>query len=230
MEQAAKLQMDTSEALAKIRSLWLSRLIHDFRGPLFAARGYAKLIVDQRAGSVTDTQREYLNQIIENTSKLSSLVDALATFPSDQALRLDFVSLSEMIVEYVREETASDATLQINAPLFSVPATTIGDRDKLTFAVHKLLGVAVDFSRSGGEVQIQAKQEDDEFSLRICATPGESISQRTNAADADIAMALEALRLHGGAAHVDRSNAGRCHITVRLPLVNLENQQVEARR
>src|SRR5207302_8267321 len=40
VEHAAWLRADYTEALTKIQAHWLARVTHDFRGPLFAARGY----------------------------------------------------------------------------------------------------------------------------------------------------------------------------------------------
>ncbi len=230
MEQAAKLTMDTSEALRKIRSHWLSRVIHDFRGPLFAARGYAKLIADRRAGDVTDTQYEYLQHILANINKLADLVNTLSEFPSDDALHLDFVDLSEILQSSISEWRARDETLKLAADLPPDKLLTIADREKLRRAVHKLLGAAVEFSRCGGEVQLQARLEEDELILRIAGIRDENGDAPPVPPTADIALPCEILRLHGGVAHIDQAHRGRCHVTVRLPLVNLEFHQAGALR
>jgi hypothetical protein len=55
-----------------------SEVLHDARGALFAARGYAKLILEERAGPVTVTQQRYLANILKNIDKLSLLTNALS--------------------------------------------------------------------------------------------------------------------------------------------------------
>ncbi len=230
MAQATKLEIDRSESLNKLRSLWLARMIHDFRGPLFAARGYSRLISDEKAGPVTATQKDYLRQISENLTKLNTLVDTLSEFPSDEVLHIDLVDLSELISSYIENRREEDATLQVTGHSFTTSVLTIADRDKLACAMHKLLGVAVEFSRSGGEVQIQAKQEDGEFTLRICATRPERDVAQPNAPPGDITMATGILRLHGGGAYIDQTNAGRWYITIRLPIVTPENSHSEGPR
>jgi len=230
VEQAAKLTVDTTEALREIRLKWLARVIHDFRGPLFAARGYTKLIAEGRAGDVTDTQSEYLQHIIDNLKKISLLVDTLTELPSDHTLQLDVVDMADILRSCAAEWRNREQTLQIAIDASEERVLTIADRGKLTEAVHKLLGCAVDFSRSGGEVQLQARQEDDEFTLRIAATGAPSAAASPETLTTGIISACDILRLHGGSAHIATSPEGRCHVTVRLPLVNSEFFQEGAGR
>ena len=230
MEQAAKLTVDTRDALQIIRSQWLSRIIHDFRGPIFAARGYAKLIEEGRAGDVTATQVEYLQHILTNLHKISVLVDGLHSFPSEHTLQLDQIDLIEVLQSWIRENQTSNRTLHINASLTPDRVVTIGDREKLTTSVHKLLGCAVEFSRSGGELRMDSRQEDDEFSLRITATRTGPAQDTFDLPAGDIASACDTLRLHGGSAHVTTAADLQCHVTVRLPVVNFDFVQDSAGR
>jgi len=54
-----------SEALIKIASHVQSNIAHDLRTPLGAIRGYARMIIDGRAGDTNNTQRNYLRIIAE---------------------------------------------------------------------------------------------------------------------------------------------------------------------
>src|SRR5438445_9488911 len=77
-----------NRALSSIRAHWISNVIHDLRGPIFAARGYAKLILENRAGDVTVTQERYLRSVLENINKLSAIVATLQDLPSEDGLNL----------------------------------------------------------------------------------------------------------------------------------------------
>lgn len=215
MKQAVQPSIDVQEAMSKIRSHWLSHFVHELRGPLFAARGYAKLLLDEKAGEVTGTQRSYLETILENINKLSGSVSGLAQIPSSKALNLEMVDLFELVdaglAGYRKIET-----LQIREHISAGPAATIGDRAKLGLAVHKLLGAMVEFSRCDGKMDVYARCEENEFLLRITGTANVS-SGRESLPEFDTPCQI--IRLHGGAASADCRHPGQCNVSVRLPLI-----------
>ena len=227
MEQAAKATIDSALALHKIREHWLSRVVHDFRGPIFTSRGYAKLLLDRRAGDVTATQREYLHNILEAINKLSALVDALHEFPSDQALHLEPVDLGDLLRSATADWRARATTLRLVETIPPGAIVTAADEVRLKAAVHKLLACAVEFSQSAGEVQLHVSREDDELSVKIAAT-------RISAGEAppvfDVQIPCEILRLHGGVAQVHAHSESRYHVTVRLPLLTVESGGPESGR
>jgi signal transduction histidine kinase len=225
VEQAAKLRVDAQEALHKIRAHWLARVIHDFRGPLFAARGYTRLLLDNKAGDVTATQKEYLTQVIENVNKLSDLLNTFHDFPSDEALHLDVADLSELLRCAVEQCQARDNTLQFMPDLPPHPVITIADSAKLMLATHKLLGMAVDFSRPRGAIQVHARQEDDEFNIKIESNRSSSANSPAPQVSMDITMAADILRLHGGAVQLDARQSNQRRIAVRIPLVNFTRER-----
>jgi signal transduction histidine kinase len=54
----------------------LTNLIHDLRTPLVAVRGYARMLLEERAGGVLNsTQREYLNIVLENTNQVIRMLN-----------------------------------------------------------------------------------------------------------------------------------------------------------
>jgi signal transduction histidine kinase len=226
MKQAVTLQMDTSEALRQIRSHWLSRTIHDFRGPLFAARGYAKLMADGRGGEVTATQREYLEHILNSIHKITKVVDAMQHVPADDCLQLSKVDLTALIQSALPQVE----TLRAHVTLPPQSISTIADAQKLGLAMHKMLTLAVKFSESGGEFDLCAQQDDGEFTLRITASRIANDGETTACPAEEIACISETLRLHGGVAHVDQVAPDRLRATIRLPIVNCEFQQVDAGR
>jgi signal transduction histidine kinase len=216
LEPQVQSHFEKSEALQKIRDRWISRVAHDMRGPLFAARGYARLLLEQ--DSVTAPQKKYAAGIVENTNRLATLVESLAEFPSPATLNLEPVELGDLVAAAV-DKIRPRATLQ-TALLPDGPLWTAADGAKLSTAVHKLLTALVDFSQSSARIEVRASQEDGEFILRGFAAvdpanpPGEPFETP------DITAASRILRLHGGAASAGVSGAGMVHVTLRLPVVD----------
>ena len=63
---------------ASRRSASLARFTHDMRGTLNAIMGFSELLVDGKVGSVSDTQKEFLGDILTSARHLSALIDMAA--------------------------------------------------------------------------------------------------------------------------------------------------------
>ena len=185
------------------------------RGPLFAARGYARLLLED--GDVTVTQRKYLSSIAENMNRLSALVADLQEPPSDDALELGPVSVRDVLKSCV--ENFGDLTLQFDLHLPSDPLWTVADGAKLAGGVHKLLTWVVDFSRSDARIELRAALEDDELVVRCLARNDDANGTAGNGVTHDVEAAFRILRLHGGAASAGTAAPGIVHVTFTLPLI-----------
>lgn len=215
MEHAAKSAQNDTDALGKIREHWLSRLAHDFRGPLFAARGYTKLVLDDMEGSVTSNQRRYLESVSESLSRIAALVEAFQDFPSDDKLDLECVNVARVLRTACEEYRQQYPALRIHS---SVPAenfVTTADRAKLVPALQGLLTATVEFAGSGGDVRLHAGRDEDELTVRFSGAR-QNFSQ---APKRDFTMWRDIFRLHGGSAHIDDQHEAVFHVTIRLPLV-----------
>ena len=219
MDHVAKSSSESAEALRRIRAHWLSHVTHDFRGPLFAARGYTKLLLEERGGNVTVTQRKYLTNILDHINKLAMLVNTLQEFPSDEALQLELVSWTELLRSVAQDWRRRVKTLHFVERLPDGPVETTADRAKLRFAVHKLLGSVVEFSRSEGKIELHAYQEEDELMVRFSGIARGIRRASHSGLQTDIATPCEIVRLHGGMASVDSSAAETYRVTLRLPII-----------
>jgi len=222
VEQAAKLIIDPMEGLRRIRAHWMSRTVHDFRGPLFSARGYTKLALDSLPPDVTVTQRRYLESALDSMNKLNGLVDLLHLFPSESSLHLEAVDLSKLLRTILNDWKGRSKTLRILETIPVQPVVTIADRGKLSASVHKFLAAAVEFSQSEGEIQLNSRHEDGELTIRLRSRGPNSQDQPPSGQTPDIAMACDAFRIHGGTANADVSPEGFLYITCRLPIISLD--------
>jgi signal transduction histidine kinase len=173
---ATKAAIDTAEALDRIQAHWLEHLIHDLSSPLFAARGYLRMALDQRCGSLTPIQRRYLAGALENVDKLADLTRGIRDFPT----RADGLELAPVDIQDLIQQTASDLNAALTEKnvllVYDTPEEslwTIGDAGKIEVALGSFLSAAITFASCNGVVRIVARQEDDtilvEFSTP-CAT------------------------------------------------------------
>jgi signal transduction histidine kinase len=203
-----------SSALRRIQSQWLSNLVHDLGSPLFAARGYARMVLEDRDGALTGTQRQYLTGVAENINRAVTLVRELNDFPGPEDLSLEQVSLATLLQKAVADasplagEKNIRFVVQIGKGLFLV-----GDSAKLASAMQAFLLAAVEFTGLYGIVDVDAIQEDERIVVRISATAGDAETP-------ELGRACKVLRLHGGTASIRANPAEGFFLQLELPHVS----------
>lgn len=207
------------DVLRRMRIHWISNLVHDLRGPLFAARGYARLLLDEHLGNVTVTQRKYLNSVVDNVNKMSNILNHLHEFPADGSLDLDTFSLRDVLVALAAPFRGASPALRFVAELPAAPLHTVGDRAKLTGALHKLLDATFEFTLPSGTVEMLASERHEELTLRLRGSRDSSAAPSSAPCSDDVEASSAIMRLHGGAASIDCVPGRTYHVTVRLPLI-----------
>lgn len=219
MAEEKAIQIDTREALRRMRIHWLSNVVHDMRGPLFAARGYAKLMLEERAGAVTVTQRKYLKSVVESINKVSLIVGELDQFPAGETLDLHVFCLRDLLRAAARKWHSAGSGPRFVAQIPAEPLYTVGDRAKLADAVHKMLGATYEFTQPSGLVEMHASHRDEELTVRLCGSRDSESHLPSSVPLSNLAAPSDILRLHGGAASFDYVPDRTYHVTFRLPVI-----------
>lgn len=68
----------------------LANVAHEMRNPLNAIRGYTRMIAEGRVGPVTDKQRDFLQVIADNTTRLVQVVDCMMRIVDSRQERYSF--------------------------------------------------------------------------------------------------------------------------------------------
>ena len=68
-------QNEPLQAVLEMQRHLQSNVAHELRTPLATVRGYIRMILDGRAGEITQTQRDYLSTVTENANRLVNLVN-----------------------------------------------------------------------------------------------------------------------------------------------------------
>ncbi len=150
------------EALSKIASHVQSNIAHDLRTPLGAIRGYARMILDGRAGDTNDTQRDYLRIITENTNRVINIANWMS-YVADlggQPIAVGAFDLRELWAESVRAAQGlfSSKALTFTQRIPQESFEIIADREKLGFALKEILSVAVKLSKAGSAITAEFSQ------------------------------------------------------------------------
>jgi signal transduction histidine kinase len=216
-----KTKLDGYQILDRLRSHWLSTLAHDLSSPLFAARGYTRLVLEEKDSPLTASQRRYLTAVLGNIDRLVTLAHELNDFPATDEFEFDTVSFRTLLQQAaaeIRSELA-DKSMLLTEHFSDGPLETIGDCEKLAVAVRGFLHLAVEVTGRGGTVKIQAHEENEKIILRFCATRAPKTFHETSSSD--VSMPCKLWRLHGGTASVSLAPDSECVVACELPVIRL---------
>ncbi|HEV2201974.1 MAG TPA: HAMP domain-containing sensor histidine kinase [Bryobacteraceae bacterium] len=221
--ETLKAATDHCKVLDRMRSHWLANVIHDISGALFGARGYLRMVLEEREGVLSAPQRRYLTTAQENLSKLAALTQELNDFAGADGFDLHVVDFAGLLNQAAAASRAafSERKVQVVVELDGSPLSTCCDADKLALAMRIFLASAFEFTGSGGTVRVRAREENEKIVLQFTAGPPQT---RRKEPAPDLSLAFRILRLHGGTASIsavgDVPDEGYV-VTCELPVIRL---------
>lgn len=148
------------EATEILQSDFVSNVSHEFKTPINAIEGYSTLL--QGGENLTPEQAEYVEKIILNTRRLSSLTGNILLLSKleNQSIppEKNHFSLDEQIRQSIVESEAvwDKKEIEFDAELDDV--TFYGNEKLLRLVWDNLIGNAVKFSPVGGKITLQLKK------------------------------------------------------------------------
>jgi light-regulated signal transduction histidine kinase (bacteriophytochrome) len=155
-QRAAELEASNKELEAFAYSV-----SHDLRAPLRGIDGFAQALLEDCAGGLDATGRQYLGLVRQNAQRMSRLIDDLLAFSrvGRQALRTSPVQL-DGVVQRAWEELGPDrAGRLVELRVGDLPACQ-GDPALLKQVFINLLGNALKFSRARSPAIVEVGCQD----------------------------------------------------------------------
>lgn len=156
--------------LDKVKSDFVHTVSHDLRSPLTSVWGYAELI--RRAGSLNDSQEEYLDRIRSSVESITVMVNDLLDLSRLEAgfdMRRELVLL-ENILTYTIDSLESQfklAEIRVNAKIAPGLPFLRANPIRLRQLLENLIGNAIKYTPKGGVVNIVLKAENDQVILMV---------------------------------------------------------------
>ena len=158
----------------RLKSEFLANMSHELRTPLNSIIGFAKLLQHGRVGAVSDTQREYLGDILNSSNHLLQLINDILDLSKVEAGRLEFfpepIDLPQLVGE-VRDSVRAIAAAKGIALHMLIAAECTGielDAAKLKQVLYNYVSNALKFTEEGGAVTISAAPEGpDHFRISV---------------------------------------------------------------
>lgn len=232
-EKIAELQRanEQLQALDRLKSDFLSTVSHELRTPLTAIKGYTQLLIDGRAGPLTDMQVECLEVIAENTEIVIRRVNDILFLQESNVILpvrapLSLRNIVTLVVDSMRER-AREAGIELVLDIPPELPLIQGDTEALKLLFLHLLDNAIKFSPNGGQVTVALRDRGQEIwgevsdtGIGIAPEYHERIFERFFQVDSSttrayggaglgLAISRKIVESHGGRIGVLRSAPGR---------------------
>ena len=147
----------------RTKSEFLASMSHELRTPLNHIIGFTELIATGIAGEVNDQQKEYLNDVLQSSHHLLSLVNDILDLAKVESGKLklelsdiDIRSLLENSMVMIKEKALKHG-IELSVIVNGVPDTIRADERKLKQIMYNLLSNAVKFTPAGGKISVAAQ-------------------------------------------------------------------------
>lgn len=158
--------------LDRLKSEFVNTVSHELRTPLTSIMGYLSLVLAGTAGPLQEQQREFLEVVSRNTSRLANLINDLLDIQRIESgrmpLQLSPTSLASVVTQVAEtfrvqaEQKGLSFTVQVPEDVPQIQA----DPDRLTQIISNLVSNAVKYTKTGG-VTISVSAVGDRVELEV---------------------------------------------------------------
>jgi two-component system NtrC family sensor kinase len=154
----------------RLRSELVHTVSHDLRSPLTSVIGYTELV--ERAGSLNDNQRDFLHRIQDSVQHITALINDLLDIGSIEAgfdTRREFVQLEGILrytLDMLQGQIKTKRVKVVTEIAPSIPALR-ANPIRLRQVLDNVVGNAIKYSNSSGNVFISIKAEGDQIILQV---------------------------------------------------------------
>ncbi|HEY9857583.1 MAG TPA: AAA family ATPase, partial [Stenomitos sp.] len=174
-ERTAELKQayDQLKEVDQLKTNFLSLVSHELRTPLTTILGYAEFLEDRVDGDLSAGQEESVRQIQQATMRLRRLVDDLLDFARIEAGTFNLVRSQVDVAEKIKETVESlrpliqETQLTLRLQLPDEPAAIWADAGRLTQVLLNLLGNAIKFTPTGGEIAVSLQVSEVEMRVEV---------------------------------------------------------------
>ncbi|MBN1347639.1 MAG: PAS domain S-box protein [Phycisphaerae bacterium] len=233
--------MSHQKEIEQARDQFLYHVSHELRTPLTNIRAYAETL-SEGVLEDRDSLRECYNVIVSETDRLARLVEDILDVSQLEAgsarLDSDDVQTARLIRQVVEDMQASADDKNVELLLSMPPKvpTIMGDKERLAVVLTNLVGNAIKYTPSGGQVEVSCVEDGARLMIKVRDTgigiaPEDQsrVFQKFFRASNEevaklpgtglgLAIALSTVRSHGGTIELVSATGKGSTFTVSLPI------------
>ena len=154
----------------EVRRDFIANASHELRTPLTSIQGFADTLRSSQVGA--EQQAQYLDVIVRNAQRMSSLIDDLLTLSRIESgpARLEKapVDVLRVVETVVADFGPRYAEAEIELALHSEPLPSCHtDRDAVEQVLSNLLSNAVRYTNAGGRVDVHVRAGEGQVEIRV---------------------------------------------------------------
>ena len=161
------------EKANRLKSEFLATMSHELRTPLNAIIGFAELLSDEIAGTLTSEQKEYASDIHSSGQHLLNMINSILDLSKIEAgkfeLKYETFSIGDIINEVLITIAgfADKKGIRINTHLHEQIPLLTADKVKFKQIMFNLLSNAVKFTPENGRVTININLKDQHVQIAV---------------------------------------------------------------
>jgi signal transduction histidine kinase len=139
---------------------------HELRTPLNHIIGFSEILADGHIGKLNQTQEEYLNDVINSSQHLLSLINDVLDLAKIEAAKLDLEfgafdpnPVLKNSLSMIKEK-ALKRNINISAELKNIPSALYADERRIKQILYNLLSNSAKFTTEGGWIRLVAETLD----------------------------------------------------------------------
>jgi len=155
------------------RNSFVAQATHELRTPLTNIRLYLEMLLDSGAAEDPAKRAEALNVISQEARRLERIVGDMLSVSEIEAgslkLNKDDVRINTVFADMEADFREQAASKEIKLRFDLPPKMPVlrGDRDKIVMALHNLVGNAIKYTPSGGEVTVRVGEDKGQLAIDV---------------------------------------------------------------
>ena len=164
------------ESASRHKSEFLANMSHELRTPLNAIIGFSEVLHEEMSGPLNDSQRQYVEDVLEAGQHLLSLINDILDLSKVEAGRMELALAEVSILDTLEsgvtmhQARATRRDIALNLSVDPDVGSVQADERKVRQVVFNLLANAVKFTPSGGRVDVSARRHDGVVEIAVADT------------------------------------------------------------